>query len=124
LNKGPGFATDLSGYYALEFDARVPKGVSFEIVADEAGVAGPDSASYNTEGGDDGESFAFKTTLGTGNRETIRFNFDEKMIVRNTWGNQHGARKFDLNSMKGLGLYLHGGQGKGQIDLYSFRLVK
>jgi hypothetical protein len=123
LGKGPSFATDLSGYYALEVDARVPKGVSFEVVADEAGVAGPDSTSYNTDGGDDGESFAFKPTFGTGNRETIRFNFDE-MLVRKTWGNQQGARKFDLNSMKGLGLYVRGGQGKGQIDLYSFRLVR
>lgn len=124
LGKGPGFATDLSGYYALELDVRVPKGVSFEIVADEAGVAGPDSDSYNTEGGNDGESFAFKTTWGTGNRETIKLNFDEKMIVRNTWGNQKGARKIDLNAMKGFGLYMRGGQGNGQIELYSFRLVK
>jgi hypothetical protein len=123
LSRGPGFATDLSSYYALEVDVCVPKGVSFEVVADEAGVAGPDSVNYNTEAGDDGESFAFKTTLGTGKRETIRLNFDE-LLVRKTWGNQRGARRVDLNAMKGLGLYVHGGQGKGQIDLYSFRLVR
>jgi len=123
LSRGPGFATDLSGYYALEVDVCVPKGVSFEVVADEAGVAEPVSFNYNTEAGDDGESFAFKTTFGTGKRETIRFNFDE-LIVRKTWGNQRGARRVDLNAMKGLGLYLHGRQGRGQIDLYSFRLVR
>ncbi len=123
LRKEPGFATDISGYNALEIDICVPKGVSFEVVADEAGVAESVSFNYNTEAGDDGESFAFKTTLGTGKRETIRYDFD-KMLVRTTWGNQRGARKIDLNAMKGLGLYLHGGQGKGQIELYSFRLVR
>lgn len=123
VGKGPEFATDMSGYRAMEIDLCVPKDVSFEVVADEAGVAEPISFNYNTEAGDDGESFAFKTTLGTGKRETLRFNFDE-MLVRTTWGNQRGARKVDLNAMKGLGLYLHGGQGKGQIDLYSFRMVR
>ena len=107
----------------MEVDACVPKGVSFEAVADEAGVAESMSFNYNMEAGDDGESFAFKATSGTGKRETIRFNFDE-MIVRKTWGNQKGARKIDLNAMKGFGLYMRGGQGNGQIELYSFRLVK
>jgi len=123
LNRGPGFATDLSGYNAMEIDACVPKGVSFEIVADEAGVAESVSFNYNMVAGDDGESFAFKTTSGTGKRETMRFNFDE-LTIRKTWGNQRGTKRVDLNAMKGLGLYLHGGQGKGQIDLYSFRLVR
>jgi hypothetical protein len=123
LSRGPGFATDLSGYSALEVDVCVPKGVSFEVVADEAGVAESAGISYNMEAGDDGESFAFKATSGTGKRETIRFNFKE-MLVRKTWGNQKGASKIDLNAMKGFGLYVRGGQGKGQIELYSFRLVK
>ncbi|MGA2324181.1 MAG: beta-galactosidase [Sedimentisphaerales bacterium] len=123
LSRGPSFATDLSGYSALEIDACVPKGVSFEAVADEAGVAESTSFNYNTEAGDDGESFAFKTTSGTGKRETIRFNFNE-LTIRKTWGNQRGARRFDLNAMKGFGLYVHGGQSRGQIDLYSFCLVR
>ena len=123
LSKGPSFAADLSGYSSLEVDACVPKGVSFEAVADEAGVAESMSFNYNMDAGDDGESFAFKATSGTGKRETIRFNFDE-MTIRKTWGNQKGARKIDLNAMKGFGLYMRGGQGNGQIELYSFRLVK
>jgi hypothetical protein len=123
LSRGPEFATDLSGYSSLEVDACVPKGVSFEAVADEAGVAESMSFNYNMEAGDDGESFAFKATSGTGKRETIKLSFDE-MTIRKTWGNQKGAGKIDLNAMKGFGLYMRGGQGNGQIELYSFRLVK
>ncbi len=123
LNKGPSFAADLTGYKGIEIDFNLPKNISYEIIIDEAGVAETSSAKYNTEAGDDGESFAFKPISGTGKRETVKLNFNE-LLIRKTWGNQTGAKKIDLNAIKGIGIYLHGGQGKGQIDLHSFALVK
>ncbi len=123
LDKGPPFSTDLTGFNAVEIDVNLPKNVSYEIIIDEAGVAETSSAQFNTEAGDDGEAFAFKAAQGTGKRQTLRFNFDQ-LVIRRTWGNQRGAGKVDLNAIRGIGLYLQGGQGKGQIDLYSFRLVK
>jgi hypothetical protein len=123
VKSGPVYATNLDGYDAIEFDWFVPKNVTYEIMADEAGVDLPDKAKYNTLAGDDAESFMFGNHSGSGNREKCRFEF-KNIKPRTSWGNQNGQRRFTTNAMKGIGLYVAGGQGNGKIIIYSMRLVR
>ncbi len=123
VSSGPAYATNLDGYDAIEFDWVVPKNVTYEIMADEAGVDVPDKANYNTQAGDDAESFTFGNHSGSGSREKCRFEF-KNIKPRTSYGNQNGQRRFTLNAMKGFGLYIAGGQGNGKIIIYSMRLVR
>jgi agarase len=123
VKSGPVYATNLDGYDAIEMDWFVPKNVTYEIMADEAGVDLPDKAKYNTLAGDDAESFTFGNHSGSGNREKCRFEF-KNIKPRTSWGNQNGQRRFTTNAMKGIGLYVAGGQGNGKIIIYSMRLVR
>jgi len=123
VNSGPVFATNLDGYYALEIDWFVPKNISYEIIVDEAGVDLPDKTNYNTLAGDDGESFTFNNHFGNDQREKSRFVFKD-LKPRSSWGNQNGQRRITMNAMKGIGLYMAGGQGKGKIIIYSIKLVR
>jgi len=123
VKNGPVFATNLDGYDAIEFDWVVPKNVTYEIIADEAGVDVPDKAYYNTLAGDDAESFTFGNHSGSGSRQKCRFEF-KNIKPRTSYGNQNGQRRFTLNAMKGFGVYIAGGQGNGKIIIYSIKLVK
>jgi hypothetical protein len=123
LKVGPKNATDLDGYSSLVIDAEIDKGLLFEIIVDEAGVDVAGALSYDVSAGDDGESFSFSGLLGTGKREEIKLNLED-LKHRLTWGNQKGFRKVDINAIKGIGVLLMSGQGKGEIKLYSLKLVR
>jgi hypothetical protein len=123
VKSGPVYATNLDGYDAIEFDWFVPKNVTYEIMADEAGVDVPDKTKYNTLAGDDAESFTFGNHSGSGSREKCRFEF-KNIKPRTSYGNQNGQRRFTTNAMKGFGLYIAGGQGNGKIIIYSMKLVR
>jgi len=64
--RGPKHTTDLDGYSVVVVDAEIPRDLSFEFFVDEAGVAPVDAEIYNTDGGDDGESFTFTPHIGQG----------------------------------------------------------
>jgi hypothetical protein len=115
---GPTNTTDLDGYTSVVLDATVTKGIRFEVILDEAGAADGDNSA-----GDDGESFLFPATVGSGARETYRFEIGSAG-PRETWGNQQGARRIDMQAMKGLAIYLPGAQGKGEMTLHSIRLER
>lgn len=123
VGRGPKHATDIDGYSVVAIDAEIPKNLSFELFVDEAGVAAPGAETYNTNAGDDGESFLFKTVFGKGKRHTYMFALKD-LLPRTEWGNQKGRRCVDLYAMKGLALYFRGLQGSGTIKLYSFRLER
>jgi len=121
--KGPEHATDLDGYSVVVIEAEIPQDLSFELFVDEAGVAPADAEIYNTDGGDDGESFAFTPTLGKGRRFEYRFELKD-LLGRTTHGNQKGLRRVDMRSMKGFAMYFHGRQGGGTIRIRSFKLTR
>ncbi len=115
---GPSNTTDLDGYAAIVLDATVTKGIRFEVILDEAGAADGDNSA-----GDDGESFIFTPTTGSGSRETYRFDIGSAG-PRETWGNQQGARRIDMQAMKALAIYLPGSQGKGEMVIHGIRLER
>lgn len=115
---GPERATDLDGYTTLVIDATLTKGKRFETFLDEAGAA-----DGNNSAGDDGESFAFPASVGTGQRESYRFDL-ATASARESWGNQQGARRLDMQAMKGVALYLPGGQGSGELVVHGLRLER
>jgi agarase len=120
---GPEFSTNLGGYSAIELDAAVRADVVFDLFLDEAGVAPPDAAAYDTSGGDDGEGFRIPAIQGKGSRHLYRFELKD-LQPRTDWGNQKGLRKVDINSIKGIVLFFHGGQGNAQIQVYSLKLAR
>lgn len=123
IGRGPEHTTDLDGYSVVVIDAEIPQDLSFEFFVDEAGVAPADAEIYNTDGGDDGESFTFTPTLGKGRRFEYHFELKE-LLGRTTHGNQKGLRCVDMRSMKGFAMYFHGRQGNGTIRIHSFKLTR
>ncbi|WP_146662670.1 hypothetical protein [Anaerohalosphaera lusitana] len=123
LEYGPNYAVNLDGYSTLVIDAEFSQDVTFEVFVDEAGVGHHQSESFNVEAGDDGESFTFGPIPASSGRKEYRFDFED-LKARVDWGNQRGARRVDLNAMKGFAIYLIGGQGQGTIDIRSVRLVR
>ena len=123
LGKGPVHATDLDGFSELVIDAKIPAGLSIDIFVDEAGVGPAYEESFNTEAGDDGESFIFKNVTGRGERFTYRLQFKD-LQPRTDYGNQKSKRRIDLNAMKGFAFYLKGHQGSGIIKFHSVRLER
>ncbi len=95
----------------------------FDIFWDEAGVDAPNAERYDTSGGDDGESFVIPMIQGRADRYTYRFEL-ETLQPRTNWGNQHGLRRVDITSMKGISIFFHGGQGNNQIGVYALKLVR
>ena len=120
---GPESSTDLGGYSAVELDATIRDDIVFDLFLDEAGVAAPDAVSYNTSGGDDGEGFLIPTIQGKESRHLYRFELKD-LQPRTDWGNQKGLRRVDINSVKGVVLFFHGGQGEDQIHVFSIKLVR
>jgi hypothetical protein len=123
LGRGPDFAVDLDGYSVITIDAEIPKGFLFEVFFDEAGVAPPDSGSFNIAAGDDGESFTFPPAKGKGERAIYRFDLKD-LLPRTSYGNQKGKRHVDLNAAKGPAFYFPGMQGDGTIKFYSIKFEK
>jgi hypothetical protein len=120
---GPAHSTNMDGYSAIELDAEIGTNIVFDLFVDEAAIAAPDAPSYNTSGGDDGESFLFPSIQGKQTRCVYRLEL-KNLEARTNWGNQKGARKVDIYSIKGMSLFFHGGQGKDQIKVYSLKWVR
>lgn len=116
-------AANLDGYSRLVIDAKIPQSLSFDVIVDEAGVNAANLVNYDTSAGDDGESFIFKTQFGAGNRKKYDLHL-KNLLERTNWGNQNGSRRVDMNALKGISLHIHGGQGKGIIEIYSLEFKK
>ena len=121
--KGADHTTDLDGYSQLVIDAKIPAGLKFNLLVDESAVGPNYQETFNTDAGDDGESFIIKDNEGKGNRSLYTFELKD-LKPRDDWGNQRGKRRVDMNAMRGFGFHLHGDQGKGQIEFYSVRLAR
>jgi hypothetical protein len=119
----PVHATNMDGYSAIELDAAIGSNILFDVFLDEAGITAPDAASYDTSGGDDAEGFLFSSIQGKQQRNIYRLEL-KNLEARTNWGNQKGARKVDIHSIKGVSLFFHGGQGKDQIKVYSLKWVR
>lgn len=122
-DSGPDFSTDLGGYSAIELDAAISSDVTFDFFLDEAGVASPDAAVYDTSGGDDGESFLIPTIKGKGSRALYRFQLSD-LMPRTNWGNQRGLGRVDITSIKGVSLFFHGSQGSEKVQVFSLKLAR
>lgn len=123
VGRGPKHATDLDGYPLIILDAEIAKDVSFEILIEEAGSASPVTVAFNTDAGDDGESFKSKPVYGKGGRFTYQINLNE-LLPRTKWGNQKGQKRVDMHALKGLALFLRDGQGIGVIRIYSLKFSR
>ncbi|MHC5214868.1 MAG: beta-galactosidase [Planctomycetota bacterium] len=121
--KGADHTTDMDGYSQLTIDAKIPAGLNFNLLVDESGVGPNYQETFNTDGGDDGESFIIKDIKGAGYR--FKYEIELKNLKpRDDWGNQRGKHRVDMNAMRGFGLHLSGEQGKGEIELYSIKLSR
>lgn len=120
---GQDYVTSLDGYSAIELDAVIESSIVFDVFLDEAGVTAPNVDSYDSSAGDDAESFLIPSNQGRTERSTYRFDL-YKLEPRKDWGNQKGMRRVDINAIKGLSLFFHGGQGTADIQIYSLRLVR
>ncbi|MBI1290714.1 hypothetical protein GC173_05665 [bacterium] len=116
-------ATDLDGYEFLVLEADMPKGVEFQIILDEAGVAAPGAISFDMSGGDDGESFGFPLDVSKGGTQTWRYALKD-LEPRSVWGNQAGKRRIDLNSLKGPGIVFTSGLEGAPVTLRSLRFER
>jgi len=119
----PVHAADMGGYSAIELDAVIGTNIVFDLFVDEAGIGPINAASYDTSGGDDGEGFLIPSIQGKQQRQVYRLEL-KNLEPRTNWGNQKGARKVDVHSIKGMSLFFHGGQGKDQIKVYSLKWVR
>lgn len=113
-----GGSADLSGARGFELRLVAPKGLRFSIYLAESGASAPASPSFSGEAGADGECFATETFEGTGRVETYRVALGD-FFLRLSYGNQAGNRTIDLQALRGLEIYLPGGQGKGTLELLS-----
>ena len=115
--------TNLDGYSAIELDAAIAPGITFDLFLDEAGVAPANAGSYDTSAGDDAESFVIPSNQGKAGRFVYRFDLNT-LQARKEWGNQKGLRKVDMHAIKGIALFFHGGQGQDKIRIFSIKLVR
>jgi hypothetical protein len=120
---GPDNSTDMDGYSAIVIEGTFPEKLSFTLILDEAGTDSPMAQSYDTRAGDDGESFTFPESTGTGKMNTYRYELKD-LLPRDVWGNQQGKRKVDMNAIKGPALVFGAFQGSGEILINSFRLER
>ena len=116
-------ATDLDGYEYLVLEADMPKGAEFQIIVDEAGAAAPGAVSYDTSGGDDGESYSFPLEVSKGGEQKWRYALKD-LEPRTVWGNQAGKRRIDLNSLKGPGIVFSAGLDNATVTIHSLRFER
>jgi len=115
-------ATDLAGYTRLVLEATVPDGLTFSIILDEAGV-GPPGGDFSSPSADDGESFSTPGQHGHGRLHTYTIDL-HRLFLRNTWGNQEGLKRIDMNAMLGIAVGIEGKQGAGELVIHKMWLEK
>jgi hypothetical protein len=121
--KSPAFAVDLDGYAELVLELATARPLFIEVILDEAGVDAPGAMNHVTESGDDGESYAWPGVRLEPGTTTLRLPLRE-LKLRHTWGNQEGARRVNLESLKGPGLVVQGSQGQVRLEIVSVRFEK
>ncbi len=115
-------ACDLDGYEFLVLEADIPKGVEFRLVLDESSVGAPDGVA-DPAATDDGESFSFPHEVSKGGPQTWRYGL-ATIEARGDWGNQNGARRVDLQSLKGPAIIFSSGYKDAKVALRSLRFEK
>ncbi len=123
MANGPALATNLDGYPQVEIDANIPKGSSFKVFFDEAGVADTSNKTFDTSGGDDGESYYVELTSEKSGRELYKFALSD-LKRRTSYGNQSGNSSLDMQAMKSITLNFTGLQGAGALTIHSVKLRK
>jgi len=123
LDKGPKDATDLDGYADIVVEYEAPKGLQLSVTLHEAGAAAPGQPTYDTSGGDDGESYSSQPFYGAGARRTQRVPI-ASLQPESGWGNQQGKRQIDMNSIRTIGLQFQGSPQRGVLKVFAFRLEK
>ncbi len=123
LDKGPADATDLDGYADIVVEFEAPKGLQINLTLHEAGAAAPGQPKYDSAGGDDGESFSSAPFFGAGARRTQRVPI-ASLLPESGWGNQNGARRIDMNSIRTIGLQFQGTPQRGVLKVLAYRLEK
>src|SRR5579871_910639 len=118
-NIGPFIApdvVDLQGYNFLQFEALVPKGLTFFPRISESGSTSPNNTAFWGVNGADGESYYFPTLTGDGGWKTYRI--DLSTLKRElSWGNQKGNRILDLQATSYISFFILPNQIAGQIQM-------
>lgn len=126
LATGPAGATNLEGFPQVEVNMNIPPARSLRIIFDEAGVSDNSSGSFDTTGGDDGESYYFDLTReqsegGKGN--LYRFKLSD-LQLNPMHGNQNGNRQLDTQSLRSISLQISGLEEAGVATIHSVKLRK
>lgn len=114
---------DLRGYNAIQFRAKAPDKLLFQVHLSEAGSGDPNSKVFKGVDGSDGESYIFPQLTGTGRWKTYKIELADGML-RLDWGNQHGNRVLDLQAIESFDFVIPGKQGKGQFFLMDLEFLK
>lgn len=105
---------DLRGYDAIQFRAKAPDKLQFQVHLTEAGSASANSQEFKGVNGTDGESYGYPSVTGTGQWKTYTIDLADG-LPRLDWGNQHGNHVLDLQAISGFDFVILGKQGKGEL---------
>ncbi len=107
-----------AGAANVEVELQAPSGLQMQVFLQETGDGPTGLQVYQGKNGADGESFELPQFAATGTRQVVRFNLND-CVRRVYWGNQGGNLTVDTQGLRSLSIYLHAGQGSGDVRIYA-----
>jgi len=118
---GPGTGpVDVAGATRLVVEARVTKGLVFNLSLSEDGVAPLEATSFAGSRGADGEQYASGDLAGTGARERYVVEL-ARLGASGGFGNPSGNARLDAQALARVEIHVGGGRGAGEIGLFRVR---
>ncbi len=114
---------DLLGYSALEFEAKMPPGLIFEVHLNESGDGPIYGESYEGLNKADGEQYIFLGFKGAGKWKKYRVEMSD-LKTDTSWGNDRGNNILDLQAIDRIAIAIWGKQGKGRLEVKNVYFVK
>jgi hypothetical protein len=116
LVPGGGAPAGALGARRMILRMKVPPGVRYVVSLNEDGVGPPDSASFASPSGADGEQYLGPELVGNGRVSDVKIELGD--IRRGTgYGNQAGNETVDTQGIAIIGIHVGGGQGPGAIEI-------
>jgi hypothetical protein len=121
INLNKDASANLSMFNSLKLKMSYPEGMQFALYFMESGSDSPERGYYPGVMGADGESYTTKMFKGTGTMQEYEIDM-RKVSLRKDWGNQFGNKKFDLQGVRSIDVYIPGKSGSGQLTIEKIAL--